>query len=172
MIYAFEEPKEKVSYGLFRRWCREAGIGKFKRRRASRARLRRERMANRGFMLQLDGSEHRWNGKDIWTKISIIDDADSKVLFSRFFKSETTFGCMYVLRRVIEDYGVPEFILTDRAGWSLGSAKRQNFSQFIRACESLGIRVIAANSAEGKVELSASIARCKIALFLNSNFTV
>ncbi len=62
-------------------------------------------MANRGFMLQLDGSEHRWNGKDIWTKISIIDDADSKVLFSRFFKSETTFGCMYVLRRVIEDYG-------------------------------------------------------------------
>ncbi len=149
-IIEMESPPQKVSYSTFRRWCREVGLGKVRRRRRSKAHLRRERMANEGYMLQLDGSPHKWNGKDEWTLIATIDDATSDVPIAEFFESETTLACMGVLRRVIECRGVPEFILTDCAGWSTGSIKRNHFSQFVRACQELDIRVIGTPSAQSK----------------------
>lgn len=41
-------------------------------------------------------------------------------------------------------------IYTDDSGWAGGGEKRRNFSQFVRACEELGIRVITTSSAESK----------------------
>lgn len=145
---------EKISYKRFRRACRKAGLGKVKRRRVSRARMARERSAEEGFMLQLDGSPHRWNGSEMWSLISFIDDASSDVPAAKFFDSETTWACMNLLREVISKKGIPHFILTDKAGWSSGTFKRQNFSQFERACRELGICVITSSSAEtkGRVE--------------------
>jgi transposase len=58
MIELHEEPKTKISYATFRKWCRDADLGKVRRRRASKARVTRERSANEGFMLQMDGSTH------------------------------------------------------------------------------------------------------------------
>lgn len=149
-ILADESPPQRISYDVFRRWCRAEGLGKVKRRRRSKAYFRRERAANEGFMLQMDGSPHKWNGKDEWTAILTIDDATSDPPYGEFFESETTWGCMRVLQRVIERKGIPEFILTDCAGWSTGSPKRQGFSQFVRACDELGIKVIGTPSAESK----------------------
>jgi len=140
----------KVSYTTFRVWCRKAGLGKTKKRRAKKARLIRERSANEGFMLQMDGSPHKWNGVDEWSLIVLIDDATSDVPHCEFAPSETTWACMNVLRKCIEKKGVPEFILTDGAGWSAGSAKRQHFSQFVRACEELNIKVLTTSSPEAK----------------------
>ena len=45
-----------TSYATFHRWCRMAGIAKRKRRRTPKARVHRERMANEGLPLQLDGT--------------------------------------------------------------------------------------------------------------------
>jgi transposase-like protein len=139
-----------VSYSTFHRWCRSAGIGKRKRRRTSKSRVYRERMACEGLLLQMDGSHHRWNGKDEWCLIALIDDATSEIPAARFFEGETTIGCMTVLRAAIEAHGVPQMIYTDEAGWAGGSMKRQHFSQFVRACEELGIRVLTTSSAQSK----------------------
>ncbi len=149
-ILANETPPQRVSYDVFRKWCRAAGLGKIKRRRRSKAHYRRERASNEGIMIQLDGSPHKWNGEDEWTAITTIDDATSDVPSSKFFESETTWGCMEVMQRLIESKGIPEFVLTDCAGWSTGSLKRQNFSQFVRACDELDIKVIGTPSPETK----------------------
>ena len=149
-------PPEKVSYDTFRKWLHAAKLITAKRRRPSKARLRRERHANEGLMIQFDGSPHKYNGKDKWTLISGIDDATSKIVSAEFHPSETTFGCMRVMKSLIEDYGVPEFVLTDCAGWSAQTGKRAHFSQFERACNELDIDVIATPSPEskGRVERS------------------
>lgn len=143
----------EVSYSVFRRWCVAEGIGKRKRRRTSKARVYRERMGNEGLLLQMDGSHHKWNGSDEWVLIAAIDDATSEIAHAQMFKSEDTINCMTVLRRIIEIKGVPEALYVDRAGW-FGGMKRQYFSQFVRACDELEIRVIYANSpqAKGRIE--------------------
>lgn len=140
----------KISYSTFQRWCRKAGVAKRKKRRTSKARVCRERMASEGLLLQMDGSHHAWNGKDKWCLIAMIDDATSEIPAAKFFESETTLGCMQVLRSVIEAKGVPMMIYTDQAGWAGGGEKRSGFSQFVRACAELEIRVITTSSAEAK----------------------
>lgn len=154
MTHCLEKLKEnhglETSYATFHGWCRAAGIGKRKRRRTSKARIHRERMACEGLLMQMDGSHHAWNGVDKWCLIALIDDATSEIPAARFFESETTLGCMEVLRAVIEAKGVPQMIYTDQAGWAGGGEKRQGFSQFVRACQELGIRVITTSSAESK----------------------
>jgi transposase len=140
----------KISYSTFQRWCRKAGIAKRKKRRTSKARVHRERMSSEGLLLQMDGSHHAWNGKDKWCLIAMIDDATSEIPAAKFFATETTLGCMEVLRAVIEAKGVPTMIYTDEAGWAGGGEKRKGFSQFVRACQELGIRVITTSSAQAK----------------------
>ena len=139
-----------VSYSTYKSWCRCAGIKRGKTRRPDKKRLYRERLANEGLMLQMDGSHHRWNGRDKWCLIGLIDDATSDIPAARFFESETTWACMHALRLLIERKGIPEIIYTDEAGWAGGSEKRRHFSQFVRACDELGIRVITTPSAESK----------------------
>lgn len=140
----------KVSYGTFYSWCRQAGLGKGKKRRRGKARYYRERMANEGLMLQMDGSHHPWNGKDTWCLIALIDDATSDIPAAQFHEGETTLGCMKTLRSVIERKGIPEIIYTDQAGWTGATEKRKGFSQFARACDELGIRIITTSSPESK----------------------
>lgn len=41
---------------------------------------------------------------------------------------------------------MPQMIYTDQAGWAGGGEKCRGFSQFVRACEELGIRVITTSS--------------------------
>jgi transposase-like protein len=148
--------KIKVSYSTFRTWCREKGLGKVRRRKTSKPRIYRERSHTEGFMLQMDGCHDPWNGRDKWCLISMIDDATSNIVFAEIFHSETTWACLMALKSVIQTKGVPEFILTDRAGWASRGNKRIHFSQFVRACEELDIRVISTSNPEskGRVERS------------------
>ena len=161
-LHAFEyildkhKVPEEVCYGTFCNWLNEENLGKKRKTRPSKARIARERHANKGLMIQFDGSPHRYNGQDEWTLIHAIDDATSELLGAELHPSETTWACMNVIRRVIEQYGVPEFILTDKAGWSARVGKRARFSQFERACNELGIVIIPTSSApsKGRVERS------------------
>ncbi len=148
---AMNEELMKLSYTKFRKACRSVGIGKVKKRRTSKSRLARERHAEEGYMWQLDGSPELWDGREMTTLIGLIDDATSKIPGGGLHPSETTWACMNEVRKAIGRNGCPEFILTDKAGWSEGSGrKRQHFSQFERACLQLDITVIATPSPESK----------------------
>ena len=153
MMHLHEEFSERISYWAFNCACKEAGIGK-ERRRVRRPRRHRDRHPREGFMVQLDGSPERWFNGEKSCLIALIDDATSKVPVGEFNPTETTWGCMNVMRRLIETEGSPEFVLTDTAGWSTGSLKRTNFSQFVRACGEVDVKVIGTPSAEckGRVE--------------------
>ena len=97
----------------------------------------------------MDGSPYRYNGKDEWCLIAAIDDATSDIPYAEYFLSEDTINCMTVLQKIIEKQGIPYAIYVDQAGcW--GGEKRAHFNQFKRACEELGIKIIFANSPEGK----------------------
>lgn len=144
----------KVSYSTFRKWCHEWGLVKRGRKhRKAIIHTKRNRHHCEGFMLQMDGSEHMYWKGETTVLIAAIDDATSDVPYGEFYKSEDTINCMDVLEKIIKIKGIPRFIYADKAGWLAGT-KRQEFTQFTRACDDLGIEVIAANSpqAKGRIE--------------------
>jgi len=138
-----------LSYETLRQWCHEQKMVKRQKRRLPKARYRRDRMQSEGLLLQMDGSPHRYNGKDQWCLIAAIDDATSDIPYGEFFHSEDTINCMTVLQKIIEKVGVPYALYVDQAG-CLGGGKRAHFNQFKRAADELGIRIIFATSPEAK----------------------
>jgi len=153
MTHCLEKLKEnhglEVKYETFRRWCHERKLVKRQKRRRPVARYRRIRMQSEGLLLQMDGSPHRYNGKDEWCLIAAIDDATSDIPYGEFFLSEDTINCMTVLQRIIEKKGIPYALYVDEAG-CFGGGKRARFNQFKRAAEELGIKILFATSAEAK----------------------
>ncbi|HCE5206568.1 TPA: helix-turn-helix domain-containing protein, partial [Vibrio parahaemolyticus] len=122
-----------------RKWAHAIHHVKRAKRRRSRVRKYRERMEQPGLMLQMDGSPHQWFGEHRSCLIAIIDDATSDI-HAEFFPSETTEGCMKVMKAYIEKRGLFKTLYVDRAG-IFGGPKRSNFSQMQRACEELGIEI-------------------------------
>jgi len=100
------------------------------------------------------GSPHRWFGDKKSCLIAIIDDAISEI-HAEFFKSETTAGCLKVMRDYIDKKGLFKALYVDKAG-IFGGSKRCNFSQMQRACNGLGIEIIFANSPQGKGRIERS----------------
>jgi len=129
-------------------WAHEIHHVKRAKHRRSQVRKKRERMASTGLMLQMDGSPHRWFGDKKSCLIAVIDDANSEI-HAEFFPSETTLGCLKLLRDVIKHRGLFKTLYVDKAG-IFGGPKRCQFSQMQRACSELGIEVIFANSPQGK----------------------
>lgn len=132
-----------------RKWCHEIKYVKRSKKRRAKARYARQRMQQRGLMLQMDGSPHRWFGNKPSCLIAAIDDADNDVPFAEFFPAEDTLSCLEVLKKIIEKNGLFQILYVDRAGIFSGP-KRANFSQVKRALEELGIHIIFANSPEAK----------------------
>ena len=144
----------QVKRETLRTWAHEIHHVKRAKRRRTQARKRRERMESPGLLLQMDGSPHRWFGDKKSCLIAIIDDATSEI-HAEFFKSETTIGCLKVLRDYIAQKGVFKALYVDKAG-IFGGPKRCNFSQVQRACSELGIEIIFANSPQGKGRIERS----------------
>jgi transposase len=142
------EKIKDISYTSVKRIARAAGLGRSKKRRG-KVRKRRQRFAQAGYMLQMDGSKHFWWKGEERCLIAGIDDATSDVPYGEFFKTETLEGYMRVLRKIIEFRGIPRIIYVDKASW-LGGISDEEKSQFHRMCEELGTRVIHAESAEAK----------------------
>ena len=150
-----KDHKIDIPYQTLWKWFNKENLVKNPHRRRRKKHVYRTRMPQEGLLLQMDGCHHKFNGKDDWVLISMIDDATSSIPYAEFFDGETTVNCMKVLMRVIETKGVPKAIYTDKAGWA-GGGKRTEFSQFQRACEKLGIQVIFANSPEAKGRIERS----------------
>lgn len=103
-----------------RSWAHDIHNVKRAKRRRSRVRKYRERWLP-GLMLQKDGSLHRWFGNERSCLIAIVDDANSDI-HAQFFRSETTEGCMRVMRAYIEKRGVFKTLYVEPVSLAVPSA--------------------------------------------------
>lgn len=152
-----------ISRQSVRRILRAAGMSSPQKRRAPKYRSRRERRAEEGVMLQLDGSRHDWledRGPRL-TLLGFIDDATGKVPAARFqLEHEDTAGYLRITRQLVECSGIPLSIYRDQHStfqrndehWTIQEqlAGRQDPTQLGRCWEELGITSIAALSAQAK----------------------
>jgi transposase len=150
-----------VPVETLRRWMKQAGLW-LRQRRRKPYRQRRERRAHFGELVQMDGSFHEWLEErgPRGCLMHMVDDATTTVL-GRFSAEETTWAAADLLRRWIEQYGVPQALYTDWKNVYVRPPNAQErlrgepaVTQFGRMCGKLGIRNIAASSpqAKGRVE--------------------
>ena len=151
----------EISSWTLRRWMLSEGLWSRERKRGP-YRKRRERKAHFGELVQLDGSFHAWleeRGPE-GCLMNLVDDATGTTL-CHLGKQETTWAAANLLRRWIEQYGIPQALYTDwknvyvrPATDAEKEAGRAPLTQFGRMCAKLGIGVIAASSpqAKGRVE--------------------
>jgi hypothetical protein len=125
-----------------------------------RHRRRREPRACFGELLHLDGSRHHWLAlvPDQWlTLIAVVDDATKRLLYAQLGPGgESVVAVLTALRGVLEAYGVPMALYTDRAHWAVhtptaGSAPdRRQPTQVGRVLARLGIEHILGYSPQAR----------------------
>jgi transposase len=135
-----------------------------RRRQRAEAHLWRERKAHVGELVQMDGSHHAWleeRGPAL-VLMGYVDDATGRC-FGRFYDHEGLWPALDSLRRYLGRYGRPQTLYLDRHS-TYKTVREPNQeemlrgeqakTQFERACEELGIKVIHALSpqAKGRVE--------------------
>ncbi len=162
-----EEEGIVLSRASVRRVRMDAGLPRPRQRRPPAHRRRRERKAQAGMLLQLDGSRHAWlEERGPWlTLIAAIDDATGTVPVALFREQEDAAGYLALLLQVVRSVGVPEAVYHDRHGIFLRApqdretlaeqlAGEREPTQVGRALRELGIASIAAHSpqAKGRVE--------------------
>jgi transposase len=144
-----------------------AGLVRPRQRRPPAHRRRRERKAQAGMLLQLDGSRHPWlDERGPWlTLLAAIDDATGTLPAAVFREQEDAAGYLTLLHQMVSTVGAPEAVYHDRHGIfvrppqereSLAEqlAGEREPTQVGRALRELGIVAIAAHSpqAKGRVE--------------------
>ncbi len=155
----FERDKIIISHEALRQWFIAEGI-RYEKRKARPHRQWRERKHYCGEMVQMDGSHHDWfEGRARpCVLMGYIDDATSRV-YARFYAYEGTIPAMDSFKRYILKQGIPAGVYLDRhaAYKSKGKptieeelAGREPMSEFERALDDLGVRVIFAQSAPAK----------------------
>ena len=147
----------RLSDETLRKWLIEEGVWKGRRRRGQH-RMRRERRACFGELVQADGSIHDWlEGRGpTFTLLVMIDDATSRAT-ARFYPAETTEGYLDLLGRYLRQHGRMVAIYADRHSIFQNTAEEgQNPppTQVGRALAELDIQLIPAHSpqAKGRVE--------------------
>lgn len=103
--FAVAEHGIRISYSWARFVLQEAGIEE-KAPARGKHRRKRERRPMTGMLLHIDGSTHEWiAGLPKRDLIVVMDDADGRVLFARFFEEEGTMSTLAALRHVVTRYG-------------------------------------------------------------------
>ena len=107
-------------------------------------------------LVQLDGSHHAWL-EDRGPKFALllaVDDATSAVVNAVFCPSETTAGYFALLEGLIEGWGIPLALYSDRQRVFKHNARKPETAaeatQFTRSLQELGIRQIFARSPQAK----------------------
>lgn len=158
-----EQQKIQIGKETLRTWLKEAEIP-YQTRRRRPHRQWRERKKCCGEMVQIDGSHHDWlegRGPQL-VLMGYVDDATGR-LYGGFYGYEGTEPVLDSFKGYSQKYGLPASVYLDRHSTYRSSAKptledelnnRRPQSQFERAMEELGIRVIHANSpqAKGRIE--------------------
>src|SRR5881296_105016 len=112
----------RFCYSFVKKALQGAGLVP-KQRPRGRHRRRREPRPCFGELLHLDGSRHRWLAlvPDRWfTLLAVVDDATKHVLYAQLHDGgESVAAIMTALRTVLERYGLPMALYTDRAHWAV-----------------------------------------------------
>lgn len=155
----------EIKRETLRRWAGAEGLIKRARSRKRRPRSHktRPRLPRVGMLLQMDGSRHRWFGKDGIESclIGAIDDASSLCPHAELFPAEDTLSVLSALKSIVEKVGVPEVLYVDQAGHFGKRFNRviylnwqEHLTQVERAMQELGCRMLFASSpqAKGRIE--------------------
>jgi len=125
------------------------GRGKYRRRR--------ERRAMVGMMLHLDASTHEWiAGLAMQDLVVVQDDADSRILYARFWPQEGTLSTLAALGHVLRRHGRFGELYTDRGSYFChtpragGAPSTEHDGQVSRVLKALGIRQILARSPQAR----------------------
>ncbi len=155
-----ERDNLSINRETLRLWLLEEGSWK-RCRKHKEYRKRRDARERFGELLQIDGSDHHWFGKDKERAclLNIVDDATSKTL-SQLATGETTEVLLKTFRWWIERYGVPKAVYVDFKNIYISPGRSQNGEQvklmntFERVCALLDVEIIGARSpqAKGRVE--------------------
>jgi Helix-turn-helix domain len=131
-----------------------------KQQARGRHRRRREPRACFGELLHLDGSRHHWLAlvPEQWlTLLAVVDDATKRVLYAQLVAGgESVPAILTALRAVLEAYGIPMALYTDRAHWAVhtptagGAPDRRHPTQVARALARLGIEHILGYSPQAR----------------------
>jgi transposase len=162
-----EEEGIVLSRSSVRRIRIAAGLARPRQRRPPAHRRRRERRAQAGMLLQLDGSDHAWL-EDRGPRLSLlaaIDDATGTVPAALFREEEDAAGYLELVHQVVTTLGRPEAVYHDRHGIFLRAPQERERlaeqlagarepTQLGRALRELEIVSIAAHSpqAKGRIE--------------------
>jgi transposase len=148
-----------LSYSFVKQALQAAGLVA-KRRPRGRHRRRREPRPCFGELVHLDGSLHAWLAlvpAMKQTLIAVVDDATKQLLYAELVDGgESTAAIMTALRAVLERYGLPAALYTDRAHWAVhtptsGTAPdRFRLTQLGRALKRLGIEHIVSYSPQAR----------------------
>jgi transposase len=167
LVHATEKLAEvhgiQLSDETLRLWLNEGEIP-YKKRRARKHRRWRERKANFGELVQIDGSHHDWfEGRGpVCVFMGYIDDATGTV-YGRFYDYEGVIPAMDSMKRYIRRYGIPQSVYLDKhttyKSWAKPTIEEQlndqkPMSHFEKSLAELVVEVIHANSpqAKGRVE--------------------
>lgn len=164
MEYLQKKHEINVSKETVRKWMKEAGLWRAKKKKAEKLHPRRERRSCFGELVQWDTSPHDWlegRGEEL-NLIAMIDDATSRLL-ARFVRHDSTEENMQLLWTYLEKNGRPRAFYTDKASLFHTTEKRKRDepgvdkdpvemppTQIGRALQELGIVWIAAHSAQAK----------------------
>ena len=145
------------SYSFFKDFYRNNGYKSPRKHRCFKGKNShplREPSPRRGILIMIDGTPHDWfeNGKKFSLHLA-IDDATGEILAGWFMPTECLEGYCYMLKILIQKFGIPENIYSDRHT-ILKSPVDGKLTQFGRMCDELGINMIFAETAQakGKVE--------------------
>lgn len=133
-----------------------SGLWKRRSRRCITPHQMRVRRPQRGELIQIDGSPHRWfeNRGEYCCLLLAIDDATGEVMAARFVKTETTEGYFDLMRDYISRHGRPRELYSDKHGiFRVNTPEAQSGTgetQFGRAMRELGIKTQCASTAQAK----------------------
>ncbi|MBA5872420.1 MAG: ISNCY family transposase [Nitrospira sp. CR2.1] len=160
------EKKHEIEFSkeTVRKWMKEAGLWRAKKKKVEKPHPRRERRSCFGELVQWDTSPHEWlegRGEEL-KLVAMIDDATSRLL-ARFVRHDSTQENMELLWTYLEKNGRPRAFYTDKASLFHTTEKRKRDepgvdkdpvemppTQIGRALQELGIVWIAAHSAQAK----------------------
>ena len=159
-----------IGRNTLRKILTNAGVNSPRRRRPPKHRVRRQRMAREGMLIQIDGSYHRWLGEDgpQFTLLLAVDDATGCVVNALFCELENTRSYLVLMRHLIQSYGILLALYSDRHAVFKHTPPSQTAAgptQFSRAMDELGVQLIFARSpqAKGRVERTAGILQDRLA---------
>jgi len=154
-----------LSYSTLHGILSDADIKSPMKRRRFKPHRRRKRRPQAGLLLQVDATPFAWFKKD-GRKYSIhgaIDDATGQITALYMCKNECLHGYFEMLRRTIQNYGIPMSLYADRHTIFQSPNKEKaiidpsikvNDTQFGRCLKELSVELIPARSpqAKGRIE--------------------